>query len=73
LVQAQAESEPKPVAIVPAVPEKPVVDREWDKKFKDWQLGMGDEPGSHPYSQHLWNIDRERFIEERTNPQELWY
>jgi len=44
------------------------VDREWDKKFKDWQLGMGGEPGPHPYAKHLWNIDKDKFIEERMNP-----
>lgn len=37
--------------------EKVIVDREWDKKFKDWQLGMGEKPGPHPYSKHLWNTD----------------
>jgi len=42
--------EKKAAALFPDPNEKPIVDREWDKKFKDWQLGTGEEPGPHPYS-----------------------
>ena len=68
--------EPKPdQANPPPEPEvkddgndKPIVDREWDRKFKDWQLGVGEEPGPHPYPKHKWNTNKEEFIEERANP-----
>ena len=56
-----------------SVKKEPIVDREWDRKFKDWQLGLGPEPGPHPYAEHKWNTNRDEFIEERSNPQELWY
>ena len=47
-------------------------DREWDRQFKFWLMKGGERPGPHPRPNHGWNIDPEKYTEERTNPQDWW-
>lgn len=36
-------------------------------------MQKGPKPGPHPYVQHGWNIDPEKYTNERTNPQDWWH
>ena len=50
-----------------------VVDRDWDREFREWRMEQGPKPGPHPYDKHLWNIDPDRYIEEHKSPNDWWW
>ena len=52
---------------------EPIVDREWDREFREWKMEDGPMPGPHPDPKHLWNTNREAYLETKTNPQDLFY
>ena len=42
---------------------KEIEDREWDRRFTKFMVEDGPDPGPHSDPNHMWNTDREGYIE----------
>ena len=41
-----------------------IVDRDWDKAYKNYRLYGTEKPGAHPDPNHRWNEDPDKYDDE---------